>query len=639
MRRINFVFAIHFHQPHGQLKWINDRIYENSYKLLLDIFKRFADLKFTVHISGPLLNYLREYYMEWLSQIAKLSELGTLELLAGSYSEAILPLLHYEDRLLQVKEYLTLFEKIFGFKPEGFWLPERVWEPSIAETLGKLGIKYVLIDDSTMHRAGFDQNSGYYAYQTEESGYRVNVLLIDTGLRYILPWRDSGEVLNYMISKGDETGSRVIVWGSDAEKFGEWRDPAWARHWLEDFLSKLRDNPSVSMVHPSKYIKEQGVKGLVYLPTGSYDKMLEWSRGFFRNFLVKYRESNNMHKKLLWVRNKLVKIPYHHEEAWKNYLNAQCNDAYWHGLFGGIYLSHLRQAIYESLITAERLAEEAIGYYDKYVKGNRIDFDFDGNEEIILETQNVNLYLSPHDGGTIFEFDYKKKGREHNLYDTMTRYMEPYLENTGFNPDWYRRVSLRLHLWDPFTNINDWLYNSPFKDKSDLALARHKVIQHDNMAVLKAIGGLYDGSVLRTKMLVEKEIMVLENGYRARVKLENIGEVEMDTTIGIEFNIAPKLDRVNPEARISYVTDGSHDVNDFYEGATDRVVIKQANYPNIVLETNKRLGCWVAPVYSLARTEKGLKHIFQHVGVMFLEHVVLKRNEPIVYEITHYVSE
>ena len=60
MPRINFVFAIHFHQPTGQLKWINDRVYENSYKLLLDIFKKYADLKFTIHISGPLLLYMLE---------------------------------------------------------------------------------------------------------------------------------------------------------------------------------------------------------------------------------------------------------------------------------------------------------------------------------------------------------------------------------------------------------------------------------------------------------------------------------------------------------------------------------------------------------------------------------------------------
>ncbi|MEM0355730.1 MAG: alpha-amylase/4-alpha-glucanotransferase domain-containing protein [Desulfurococcaceae archaeon] len=638
MPRINFVFAIHFHQPHGQLKWINERIYENSYKLLLDVFKQFSDLKFTIHISGPLLQYMKDYYPDWLYEIAKLKDYGTLELIGGSYSEAILPILHYDDRLLQIKEYFKLFEKIFGFKPRGFWLPERVWEPSITEILGKAGIDYVLIDDSTMLRAGYSDQSGYYAFLMEESGYRVKVLFIDTGLRYVLPWRSSSEVIDYMISRGDESGSKVIVWGSDAEKFGEWQDPGWARQWLNDFLSKLRRTSSVSMVHPSEYFEKYGVRGLMYLPNGSYDKMLEWSRGFFRNFLVKYAESNNMHKKMLWVRNKLVKIPYYHDEAWRTYLNAQCNDAYWHGLFGGIYLSHLRQAIYENLIIAERIAEEVIGYYDRYVKNTRFDIDYDGYDEVILESPNVNIYVSLADGGTIFEFDYKRKGYEHNIQDTMTRYMEPYLVNTGFNPDWYRRVSGRIHLWDLSTNIRDWIHNTPFKDRSDLALSKHKAVQKGNSVVLKTIGGIYSGDILKTKVLVEKEIAITDNGYRMKFRIENIGEVEEHVLLGLEFNIAPKLNRVDPNAKISYEAEGLHDINELFEGFVNRVAIKHTDYPDIVIEINKRTMVWVAPIYSLARTEKGLKQLFQHLGVMFVENTILKPREPLDFEINQYVS-
>src|SRR3989442_4599405 len=32
---------------------------------------------------------------------------------------------------------------------------------------------------------------------------------------------------------------------------------------------------------------------------------------------------------------------------------AQCNDAYWHGVFGGLYLPHLRAAIWQNLALAE----------------------------------------------------------------------------------------------------------------------------------------------------------------------------------------------------------------------------------------------------------------------------------------------
>ena len=40
---------------------------------------------------------------------------------------------------------------------------------------------------------------------------------------------------------------------------------------------------------------------------------------------------------------------------------GQSNDCYWHGLFGGIYISHMRLATYEHLIAAEDLADAAAG--------------------------------------------------------------------------------------------------------------------------------------------------------------------------------------------------------------------------------------------------------------------------------------
>ena len=639
MPRINFVFAIHFHQPTGQLKWINDRVYENSYKLLLDIFKKYADLKFTIHISGPLLLYMLDYYPEWVDEIAKLGDYGTFEFLAGSLGESILPLLPYSDRVEQVREYLRLFEKTFGFKPRGLWLPERVWEPGLPEPLAKNGIEYVLIDDSTLYRAGKSEPDNYYVWLTEEGGYRVKVFFIDTGLRYILPWRSSGEVIDYMTSKAGDTGDRVIVWGSDAEKFGEWKDPEWARNWLEDFLSRMRrERDRVLMIHPTEYIREYGVKGLIYLPSGSYDKMLEWSGGFFRNFLIKYRESNNMHKKMLWVRRKLVEMPYRDEEAWRHYYLAQCNDPYWHGLFGGIYLSHLRQAVYENYIIAERIAEENTCYYTVDTILHKTDFDYDGRDEVIIEKPTLNLYIKPDDGGTVFEFDIKRKGYEHNIQDTMTRYMESYLENIGFNPDWYRRVSLRLHMWSLDTNLNDWINNTPFKDQSDLALKKHYVIITPEKQVILRTTGYYYGVNPPVPVYVEKKIRVGENGYTTHYMIQNRGDNIISTLLGIEYHVAPKINRVDPNAELGYETSEYHSVDEKWADRGDSIVIKSTGYPDIMLIANRETSIWVSPLYSKARTEKGLQDIFQGIAVMFVEKITLKPGEAFELTVKHYVK-
>jgi len=235
----NFVFLLHFHQPIGQLRSVNERIYENSYKLLLDIFKEYSDLKFTVHISGPLLLYMKENHPDWLEDLLKLGDYGTIEFVAGTISESILPLVPGDLRLTQVLKYIEVFEGIAGYKPRGFWLPERVWEPWLPEVLGRAGLEYVVIDDATLRKTGWSSEKTKYAWLTEESGYVVKVLFIDEKLRYILPWERPDRVIDYIASYSGDPDA-LLLWGSDAEKFGEWWDRESSKWWLRDFLSKLR---------------------------------------------------------------------------------------------------------------------------------------------------------------------------------------------------------------------------------------------------------------------------------------------------------------------------------------------------------------------------------------------------------------
>ncbi len=620
-----FVFAIHFHQPTGQLKRVSDRVFENSYKLLLEVLKEFSDLKFTVHVSGPLLLYASEYYPDWLNELAKLAQYGVIEVLGGSLGEAILPILPGEDRDLQLREYARLAEKVFGLKPRGAWLPERVWEPGLVGHFARSGIEYVLLDDSTLQRANKTSSDSLYPWLTEDAGSRLAAFFIDTALRYVLPWEHPDRVIDFMKSRVRGLENPVLVWGSDAEKFGEWRDPGWARWWLREFLNKLRFEREIQTVHPSEYLKQFGVRGLVYLPPGSYDKMLEWSGGFFRNFIAKYAEVNNMHKKMLWVRRKLERAGGGLEEAWKSYLLAQCNDAYWHGLFGGVYLAHLRQAIYENYIKAERAAEEAAGYFGEEARKLLLeDFDYDGLDELLVESRDYNVYVDLRDGGTVFEFDVKRKGLEHNLQDTMSRYAEPYLEGAKFAPDWYRRVSARVHLWSTDTGIDDWLWNTPFKDLGDLALARHYLTHMDKEGVtLRATGGYYVFGSRVAEVEVEKRVRFLSNGYAIDYAVRNLRGGVIRAKVGYEYHLAPKIDRVG-EGELSYAVGGSRlSVRDRYVGRASSVRVSSPVYPDVELSASRELEVWAAPLSTLARTEKGLMEMFQGLAVHFVDHVEL----------------
>lgn len=99
---------------------------------------------------------------------------------------------------------------------------------------------------------------------------------------------------------------------------------------------------------------------------------------------------------------------------------AQCNCAYWHGVFGGLYMPFLRVAVYRELLRAENLLS---GHRDR--PGHVVhDFDLDGREEIKLHTDALNAYLKADRGGVLYELD-DRKG-EMNLTAVMTRRPEVY---------------------------------------------------------------------------------------------------------------------------------------------------------------------------------------------------------------------
>ncbi|GAH24606.1 unnamed protein product, partial [marine sediment metagenome] len=118
-------------------------------------------------------------------------------------------------------------------------------------------------------------------------------------------------------------------------------------------------------------------------------------------------------------------------EAWEEIYKAQCNDSYWHGLFGGVYLQFLRFSVYAHLINAENIIDslnsEFYSIANKYISITPIDFNKDSKMDVIIESNILNLYINPSDGGTIFELDYKPKS--YNLLNTLTRWPEAYHDN------------------------------------------------------------------------------------------------------------------------------------------------------------------------------------------------------------------
>ncbi len=201
----------------------------------------------------------------------------------------------------------------------------------------------------------------------------------EQGLRYRIPFREVDEVIDYLREHATDAGDRVGMMGDDGEKFGGWPttwEHCWGEgRWVERFFEALEANADwLTTTTPSAWLADHPPIGRVYIPTGCYAEMGEWAlpadeslvfsdaaprarrterrpearwlRGaFWRNFQVKYREINDLHKQMLRVSEAVAAMPRRARTATlaiDHLYQGQSNDCYWHGLFGGIYISHMR---------------------------------------------------------------------------------------------------------------------------------------------------------------------------------------------------------------------------------------------------------------------------------------------------------
>ena len=464
---LRFAFAIHLHQPVGNFDHVFADHLDGVYQPLLDAIHERGTYPVTLHVSGPLLDWLEGSAPAFLDRIGARVADGRIELLASGRYEPILAALAPRDRVEQVEWMRADLRARFGVEVAGLWLTERVWEPDLAADLSRAGIGYTLLDDRHFLACGLERAQLDGAFTTESGGSPLRLLSIDERLRYLIPFRPVPEIVEFFRERRRD-GDRQLVLGDDGEKFGGWPDTrAWVYEdgWLDAFLGALddlRDRGELELISTGEAAAGPS-GGIVYPMAGSYREMEEWTLprpaalrlhrlaadgtktagdpadaangldetgagplmrgGHWKGFLRKYPEANRMHKTALRL-SLGCRERGDPPEARRAIARAQCNDAYWHGVFGGIYLPHLRQAIWRELAAAERhlRAGEKIGY-------ELLDFDFDGHDEIRVHSSRSSVLLSPARGGAIEILTVFREGVNHA--DVLPRRLEAYHHPAG----------------------------------------------------------------------------------------------------------------------------------------------------------------------------------------------------------------
>jgi alpha-amylase len=342
---------------------------------------------------------------------------------------------------------------------------------------------------------------------------------------------------------------------------------------------------------------------------------------------------------------------------------AQCNCAYWHGIFGGLYLPHLRHAIYKNLIEAEIQSEVRSPKSEVKV----LDFDKDGYDEIIFANGNFNIYAKPSYGGAITEIDFKPAC--YNLTDVLTRRFEAYHKKVDIaviksdvaqkkletihgvyytkeaelqkylKYDWYNRYSLIDHFFHSTTTLEKFsdceygelgdFVNQPYK--SEAPVRKSKIVLTRDGHLWTEKGPL--------PVQVVKSISSSKSDIIAGYKIKNNSSIEKEIWFGCEFNLA--MSSPDDENCFYKMGDRKEKFNTktcFEKTSLLKISDKNLNL-NLNLTSSDLFDFWVFPIWTISLSEGGFEKTYQGSSVTPNKKFFLKPKETYSFEIKISVSK
>ena len=452
---VTLLLGVHAHQPVGNFPEVLEDAHLRCYQPFIRTLYRYPEFHYAIHFSGWLLDYLLRHYPDDMALLREMVARGQAELFGGGDTEPVLAVIPNRDRIGQLTALSDRLEKTLGKRPSGAWLTERVWEATVVPGLVDAGIRYVTVDDYHFLCSGQNANALKGFYSTEEDGRYLDLFPISEGLRYRLPFSPAAEAVSYLEDMAQSGADPAAIYFDDIEKFGIWPDTyewVYEKGWLKDFIEGVLASPHIKTARYADYHAQTKTQGIVYLPTTSYIEMNEWTLpataanlfasmvsvskaegrfeqekaflrgGIWKNFFSRYPESNWMHKRMLSLSHRLHALPEARQtQAMRDLLyQAQANDAYWHGLFGGLYLPHLRRAVYHAIVALEHMLDLVS---DRPYKTTE-DIDRDGLEEIFLQNNVLQAVVKLDGSASLCELDAYQMN--HNFGDSLRRTDEHY---------------------------------------------------------------------------------------------------------------------------------------------------------------------------------------------------------------------
>lgn len=697
MSGVRLILTLHNHQPVGNFDGVFEAAYRDSYQPFLEVMEDYPQIPFVLHTSGPLMEWLADRRPEYVARLRKLVETGRVEILGGGFFEPIMTMIPHRDRVGQIRAYSAYLEELLGTKVRGMWVPERVWEQHLVAAFAEAGIEYTVLDDFHFERAGLTSRDLFGYYLTEDEGKLLKVFPASERLRYTIPFQEPHETYEFLRRLADQEPDATVVFADDGEKFGSWPDTfdhVYRHGWLRRFCDMIVGNRD--WIRPSTLARTVDAtlpRGKIYLPDSSYREMTEWAlpperllayqdavralvdfpdaerlrpflraAGAWRNFKARYTECDEMYARMLGLSNRLAAAetlgeadPDYLSVARDELFRGQCNCPYWHGSFGGLYLPHLRNAIYRHLIGAQNALDDAEGRSGPRVEAVVDDCDLDGLKETMLANDRLIAFVRPARGGHVYELDARQA--QTNLLATLERRPEGYHEKIAaaaagiLQADGSDAVRLkqegldRLLVYDrlPRKALVDHFYPADMSlddlvacrdlERGDFALGTYFAKVHrgpDRIALVMDRPGWADGHLIQVRKTIE--ITAGSPSLEVHYVLE-----ELPAHVPLHFAVEINLAAMAGHADDRYYSDASNTRLGMLDGKLDLssrdslALTDEWLDLSVGLHWSQPAGIWCFPIETVSQSEAGYEGVYQSSAV--IPHWVVNADESRRWEV------
>lgn len=632
--RLSLIFGFHAHIPVGAPDDEVSRMVDGCYRPILDQLSRHPQFKSCAHFSGSALTRIEALRPEFISLLKTFVDRGQIEILGGGMYEPFLPALSETDRLGQIRRFGDYLQRILAVRPKGVWIAGQIWEPHLCRPLQDAAVQYVILEEDYVTAAGVPADRIFGSFLTEDGGHRMLIFPMNKTLGAKVAGHPPEEIISYLKkiaeSKNQATPILVTVM-SDGEKLlmesstQKTPDPATR---LGRLIDALERSEFVSTITPSEWSAAHPPQQLVYVPV----------RPAWKSFLMNYPESNWMQKRVFAASSRmgpvLEKLGSDRESRTIRDLldKSTCNDAYWHGASGGIYLPALRRAVYQNLLEAENRFSKKMGLYPACFTD---DFDADGHPELLVYAAQWVIGFKPNLGAGLFEWSYRPA--LYNFQNTMTRRSEDYHSNLGQR---WRILTADKTVWNgPAAGLKEFLMYDRYPKCSGLLYALEPSVTFQNFktqTLPEIVPALepYEWKNKETpetfeirfqrktdRINFQKSIVISKQDsiLSLNVSLEHAGaEFQLLMGVGLELFFG-SLDCLTIRPLSLDEKQGAPDPVKEGEWRGQGIeFLDSSSGAHLIVKADREVRWFLTPSYTVSKIESGIDKLFQGMSIMML---------------------